>query len=558
MSESRSTPITRTCLALPPRTMSEASATPWQKPAQAAEMSNAAAWSVPSSWAIAVAIGRGLQQVRDGGDDDAVDLARLDAGALERLPRDAATDIICTVSSGPAQRRSLDAGALLDPLVAGVDRARRARRWGPPGGPVGADAEDRGACLRRAGSLSRGARASVMTVDPLGVQAHQRLAGRDQVAVLDEPLDDRAAVRRGDDRCSSRRLATAPTGARGRGCRRRAGRRSGGRCPWRARRASARSGWSRSCEASPCLSTNARASSSWSGVLSANVSTPLSGALGDPGQGAGRRHLEDAGDAEVGHRLHAEVPAHRAGDLGDDPVEHLAAVVDDLAVAVGDQRGARVVGRDRRGPAWPSTLDGRAPCARCGTRRRPTAGSAGPWRAGRRRSAASCSMVPAATIWPGPLSLAAVRPCFVDRGEHLVAVAAEDRGHAGGGRLRRRAAIALPRSRTSTIACSAVIARAPAAAASSPTLWPATAPIWPNASAGCGNSSRAASRPEATSSGWATAVSRIVVGVRLGAVVGQVEAGDRGQPGQAFARRSGSRPRGSGSRESGRPGRERR
>ena len=28
---------------------------PWQKPAHAAEMSNAAAWSVPSSWAIAVA-----------------------------------------------------------------------------------------------------------------------------------------------------------------------------------------------------------------------------------------------------------------------------------------------------------------------------------------------------------------------------------------------------------------------------------------------------------------------------------------------------------------------
>ena len=38
-------------------------------------------------------------------------------------------------------------------------------------------------------------------------------------------------------------------------------------------------------------------------------------------------------------------------------------------------------------------------------------------------------------------------------------------------------AIALPRSRTSTIACSAVIARAPAAAVTSPTEWPATAPI---------------------------------------------------------------------------------
>ena len=71
-------------------------------------------------------------------------------------------------------------------------------------------------------------------------------------------------------------------------------------------------------------------------------------------------------------------------------------------------------------------------------------------------------------------------------------------------------AIAFPRSRTSTIACSPLIARAPAAAASSPTLWPATAPILPKASAGCGKSARAETRLDATSSGWATAVSRIV------------------------------------------------
>ena len=99
----------------------------------------------------------------------------------------------------------------------------------------------------------------------------------------------------------------------------------------------------------------------------------LHGALGDPGQGAGRRHLEQAGDAEVEHRLHAEVPADRAADLGDDPLEHLAAVVDDLAVAVGDQRGPRVVGGHRpgqrcRAPRRPG------PCARCGTRRRRDSG----------------------------------------------------------------------------------------------------------------------------------------------------------------------------------------
>ena len=71
-------------------------------------------------------------------------------------------------------------------------------------------------------------------------------------------------------------------------------------------------------------------------------------------------------------------------------------------------------------------------------------------------------------------------------------------------------AIARPRSRTRTIACSAVIVRDPAAATSSPTLCPATAPTCSNPSAGCGKSSSAASIPVATSSGWATCVSRMV------------------------------------------------
>ena len=71
------------------------------------------------------------------------------------------------------------------------------------------------------------------------------------------------------------------------------------------------------------------------------------------------------------------------------------------------------------------------------------------------------------------------------------------------------AAIALPRSRTSTMACSAVITRAPAAAVSSPTLWPATALTLPNASVGCGKIPSAATSPVATSSGWAISVRRI-------------------------------------------------
>ena len=71
-------------------------------------------------------------------------------------------------------------------------------------------------------------------------------------------------------------------------------------------------------------------------------------------------------------------------------------------------------------------------------------------------------------------------------------------------------AIARPRSRTSTIACSAVMTPVPAAAVISPTLCPAAAPTAWNASEGCGKISSAATSPAATSSGWATAVSRIV------------------------------------------------
>ena len=104
----------------------------------------------------------------------------------------------------------------------------------------------------------------------------------------------------------------------------------------------------------------------------------------------------------------------------------------DLAVGVGEQPGARVVGRDRAGqraerarPPAPCASVWKAPATDSGISRALAGGSSA--------SAASCSTVPAATIWPAPLSLAAVRPCSLERGEHLVAVAAEDGGHAGRG-----------------------------------------------------------------------------------------------------------------------------
>ena len=364
MSLSRSTPITSTWPALPPRTMSAASEMPWQKPAQAAEMSNAAAWSVPSSWAIAVATAGRLQQVGDGGDDDAVDLAGGDAGALERLPRGGDRHHLHgLLGRGPAAL--LDAGALLDPLVAGVDRLDHLGVGDDPGRAVGAEAED----ARRA-ALRWRRRAGGHQDAPSGCSRSSGWPGETEVAVLDEPLDDLAAVRAPRRWRGRARLATSPIGGAG-GEHVAAGRlrRTGGRCPWRGRPPSARSAWCRSAEASPCFCDEGAGVVELVGGLEREGLDALEGALGDAGEGAGGRHLEDAGHAEVRHGLQAEVPADRAGDLADDPGEHVLAVVDDLAVLVGDQRGARVVDRHRAGEAGRGGRR-RGPCGRCGTRRR--------------------------------------------------------------------------------------------------------------------------------------------------------------------------------------------
>ena len=135
--------------------------------------------------------GRGLQQVRDGRDDDAVDLGRRRCRRARAPCATAATDIICTVSSGAGEAALLDAGALLDPLVAGVDRLDDLG--------VGDDPARAGRCrcprIAACGAPADGVEGR-SCVDPFGVEADQRLAGGDQVAVLDEPLDDGAAVRR--------------------------------------------------------------------------------------------------------------------------------------------------------------------------------------------------------------------------------------------------------------------------------------------------------------------------------------------------------------------------
>lgn len=217
----------------------------------------------------------------------------------------------------------------------------------------------------------------------------------------------------------------------------------------------------------PCLSTNARASSSWSGVFSANVSTPF----------RARRAIP------------VSVPAGGSSRM---PVTSRSAMV---CMHRSQRTGAFTWLTSRRRTSrpswttWPSRFEIRrvrgswvliavayfasvwtagsmclvwkAPATDSGISRVLAGGSAA--------SAASSSTVPAATIWPGPLSLAAVSPCSASLArissrspprtaviEVAVCAAA--------------AAIALPRSRTRTIACSAVSTPVPAAAASSPTL----------------------------------------------------------------------------------------
>jgi len=60
------------------------------------------------------------------------------------------------------------------------------------------------------------------------------------------------------------------------------------------------------------------------------------------------------------------------------------------------------------------------------------------------------------------------------------------------------------------MACSADSTPVAAAAVISPTLWPAATPVRRKPSAGLGKSWSATSSPDATSSGWAIAVSRMV------------------------------------------------
>ena len=91
-------------------------------------------------------------------------------------------------------------------------------------------------------------------------------------------------------------------------------------------------------------------------------------------------------------------------------------------------------------------------------------------------------------------------------------------------------AIALPRSRTSTIACSAVITRAPAAAVSSPTEWPATTLDLAERVGRVREDPERGDQPGRHQQRLRDLGAPDLVGIRLGAEVDEVERGHRREP----------------------------
>ena len=116
------------------------------------------------------------------------------------------------------------------------------------------------------------------------------------------------------------------------------------------------------------------------GLHGRDVSTPGSVRLARPVRVPPGASSSKGGDAELDHRLLAQIPAHRSRDLGHQPGQLLGAGGDDGAVGVRQQPRAGIVGRQahRQRPAEPRA---RAPSRRCGTRRRPAADAGAPWRA---------------------------------------------------------------------------------------------------------------------------------------------------------------------------------
>ena len=142
----------------------------------------------------------------------------------------------------------------------------------------------------------------------------------------------------------------------------------------------------------------------------------------------------------------------------------------------------------------------KAPATDSGRSRAPAGGSAA--------NAASCSIVPAATICPAPFTLAGVSPCASIAASTVVSSPPRTAVIPVGSMAAARA-IACPRTATSRSASATLTTPAIAPAASSPTLCPAVARPEPVAGGAPSKRAPAAASAAATSSGWATAVSLI-------------------------------------------------
>ncbi|OLT54024.1 hypothetical protein BJF88_00645 [Cellulosimicrobium sp. CUA-896] len=236
----------------------------------------------------------------------------------------------------------------------------------------------------------------------------------------------------------------------------------------------------------------------------------------ETGQHAAGRELEQRGDAHLGESLLAQVPAHRGGDLRDEAAHDVARgavrAAGDVDAAVGLAVGVRQEGQPRVGDR-PARRDGLERLERGLHERRVE-------RAGdlerhdprlRRRVLGEHREVLVRTRGDDLATAVDVRgpqPGGLDRGEDLVRGAAHDGAHAARARRGGLRHGARPVGHE-TDAPASSSTPATAAAASSPTECPAVTSTT-SAASRSPRTARSATSEDATMSGWATAVSRIV------------------------------------------------
>src|SRR5690625_890798 len=254
----------------------------------------------------------------------------------------------------------------------------------------------------------------------------------------------------------------------------------------------------------PCSRTSSRAASIWSGVFRARVCTPGSvrraRPVRTPAGASSTAAVTPVSSMVAQHR------SHRTGRATWATIRSRASTPEGTgAPSALDSSVARGSAGDSRAAASRTAVTAGAMCsvwkapATCSGTTRARAG-------GLAARAASWARVPAATTWPPPLTLAAVRPC-----ELIASLTSSASPPTTAlmpvGVVAAASAIARPRTPTSVIASRALSTPAAAAAASSPTEWPAVT----STGAVSSPSSACSARSEAaTMSGWAFLVSRMV------------------------------------------------